>query len=161
MNNIKTETEATYSVMNRDDAIIAQALAILDSRMRKAGEAMTSPAAVRDYLRMKLTGLEHEVFCILFMDSQNRVIEFVEMFRGTLNQASVYPREVVKRALAHNAAAVILAHNHPSGVSEPSRADEMLTGQLKSALTLVDVRVLDHFIVGGSEVMSFAERGLI
>ena len=95
------------------------------------------------------------------MDSQNRVIEFVEMFRGTLNQASVYPREVVKRALAHNAAAVILAHNHPSGVSEPSRADEMLTGQLKSALTLVDVRVLDHFIVGGSEVMSFAERGLI
>lgn len=125
------------------------------------GNALNSPSAVRDYLRMKLQALPHEVFVVLFLDAQNRVIGSEELFRGTLTQTSVYPREVVKRALHHNAGAVIFAHNHPSGVAEPSHADETLTQALKQALALVDVRVLDHFIVAGSGVLSFAERGLI
>lgn len=125
------------------------------------GSTLNSPSAVRDYLRLKLQALPHEVFVVLFLDAQNRVIEIEELFRGTLTQTSVYPREVVKRALHHNAGAVIFAHNHPSGVAEPSHADETLTQALKQALALVEVRVLDHFIVGGSGVLSFAERGLI
>lgn len=125
------------------------------------GNALNSPSAVREYLRLKLQALPHEVFVALFLDSQNRVIEVEELFRGTLTQTSVYPREVVKRALHHNAGAVILAHNHPSGVAEPSHADETLTQALKQALALVDVRVLDHFIVAGGGVISFAERGLL
>ena len=120
-----------------------------------------SPQAVRDYLRLQLADLAHEVFAVLFLDAQHRLIRFDEMFRGTLTQTSVYPREVLKQALALNAAAVILAHNHPSGVAEPSRADEFLTQQLKAALALVDVRVLDHLVVGRVEVVSFAERGLL
>ncbi|MBI3938819.1 MAG: DNA repair protein RadC, partial [Betaproteobacteria bacterium] len=123
------------------------------------GSALGSPGAVRDYLRLKLQGLPHEVFLGVFLDAQNRVIEVEELFRGTLTQTSVYPREVVKRALARNAAAVIFAHNHPSGVAEPSHADEALTAALRQALALVDVKVLDHFIVGGDRAMSFAERG--
>jgi len=126
-----------------------------------AGNALNSPSAVRDYLRMKLQALPHEVFVVLFLDAQNRVIGSEELFRGTLTQTSVYPREVVKRALHHNAGAVIFAHNHPSGVAEPSHADETLTQALKQALALIDVRVLDHFIVAGSGVLSFAERGLL
>ena len=126
-----------------------------------AHEVFASPDAVRNYLVHRIGGLEHEVFYALFLDAQNRLIEAVEMFRGTLTQTSVYPREVIKRALVENAAAVIFAHNHPSGVTEPSRADEVLTRQLKDALALVDVRVLDHFIVGGRGVLSFAERGLL
>ena len=125
------------------------------------GNALNSPSAVRDYLRMKLQTLPHEVFVVLFLDAQNRVIGSEELFRGTLTQTSVYPREVVKRALHHNAGAVIFAHNHPSGVAEPSHADETLTQALKQALSLIDVRVLDHFIVAGSGVLSFAERGLL
>ena len=125
------------------------------------GNALNSPSAVRDYLRMKLQALPHEVFVVLFLDAQNRVIGSEELFRGTLTQTSVYPREVVKRALHHNAGAVIFAHNHPSGVAEPSHADETLTQALKQSLALVDVRVLDHFIVAGSGVLSFAERGLL
>ena len=125
------------------------------------GNALNSPSAVRDYLRMKLQALPHEVFVVLFLDAQNRVIGSEELFRGTLTQTSVYPREVVKRALHHNAGAVIFAHNHPSGVAEPSHADETLTQALKQSLSLVDVRVLDHFIVAGSGVLSFAERGLL
>ncbi len=160
MNTVQTETAAAYNTTQTDDAIIFEALAILDKRMRQPGEAMNSPGTVKNYLRLKLAGLEHEVFCVLFLDNQNRVIEFEEMFRGTLNQASVYPREVVKAALSHNAAALILSHNHPSGESEPSRADLALTEQLKNALALVDVKVLDHFIIGDI-VLSFAERGLI
>ena len=116
---------------------------------------------VRDYLQVRFCGLEHEVFAVLFLDAQNRVIAFKEMFRGTVTQTSVYPREVVKEALALNAAAVILTHNHPSGYAEPSRADELLTATLKSCLALVDVRVLDHLVVGGDQVTSFAERGLL
>jgi DNA repair protein RadC len=126
-----------------------------------SGSALTSPSAVREYLRLRLQSLPHEVFVVLFLDAQNRVIEIEELFRGTLTQTSVYPREVVKRALHHNAGAAIFAHNHPSGVAEPSHADETLTQALKQALALVDVRVLDHFIVAGAGVLSFAERGLI
>lgn len=122
---------------------------------------LSSPQAVRDYLRVTLAGLEHEVFMALFLDAQHRVIASEELFRGTLTQTAVYPREVVKRALAHNAAAVILAHNHPSGCVEPSRADELLTQALRQSLSLVDAHVLDHFIVAGNSVVSFAERGLL
>lgn len=122
---------------------------------------LNSPSKVHDYLRLRLGHLAHEVFVALFVDAQNRLIAAEELFRGTLTQTSVYPREVVKRALAFNAAAVVFAHNHPSGVAEPSRADEMLTRALKEALQLVDVRVLDHLIVGQGGTMSFAERGLL
>ena len=125
------------------------------------GNALNSPAAVREYLRLQLQALPHEVFVCMFLDAQNRVLEVEELFRGTLTQTSVYPREVVKRALHFNCGAVIFAHNHPSGVAEPSHADETLTQALKQALALVDVRVLDHFIVAGSGVLSFAERGLL
>ena len=124
-------------------------------------DALSSPANVRDYLRMTLTGRDYEVFLVLFLDAQNRVIQPEEMFRGTLTQTSVYPREVVKRSLFNNAAAVIFAHNHPSGVAEPSHADELLTQSLKQALALIDVRVLDHFVIAGAGLMSFAERGLL
>lgn len=120
-----------------------------------------APEVVKQYLRLKLAGLQHEVFAILFLDTQHRLIAMEEMFRGTLNQTSVYPREVIKRGLELSAAAVILAHNHPSGVAEPSRADELITQALKTALALVDMRVLDHFIVGAGEVVSLAERGLV
>ena len=145
----------------------AQLLAVMEMARRALkekitnGSALNSPAAVREYLRLKLQALPHEVFVALFLDAQNRVIEIEDLFRGTLTQTSVYPREVVKRALHHNAGAVIFAHNHPSGVAEPSHADETLTQALKQALALIDVRVLDHFIVAGSGVLSFAERGLL
>jgi DNA repair protein RadC len=126
-----------------------------------AGVAMSAPGAVRDYLRLLLHARPHEVFVAVFLDAQHRVVASEELFRGTLTQTSVYPREVVKRALHFNAAAVIFAHNHPSGVAEPSRADEALTAALKQALALVDVRVLDHFVVAGDGALSFAERGLL
>jgi DNA repair protein RadC len=122
-------------------------------------DALSSPTAVRDFLRLKLAGLGHEVFMGVFLDTQNRVLAVEELFRGSLTQTSVYPREVVKRALAHNAGGLIFAHNHPSGVAEPSQADRWLTDQLKTALALVDVKVLDHFIVAGAQGLSFAERG--
>ena len=125
------------------------------------GDVLGSPGSVRDYLRLKLQGRPHEVFVGVFLDAQNRVIAVEQLFRGTLTQTSVYPREVVKRALHYNAAAMIFAHNHPSGVAEPSRADEMLTVALAQALALVEVKVLDHFVVGSDSAMSFAERGLL
>ena len=125
------------------------------------GSALGSPQAVRDYLRLKLQDRPHEVFLGVFLDAQNRVLAVEELSRGTLTQTSVYPREVVKRALHHNAAALIFAHNHPSGIAEPSRSDEALTAALRQALALVDVKVLDHFIVGAGTAMSFAERGLL
>jgi DNA repair protein RadC len=127
-----------------------------------AGRLLDSPGAVRDWLRLRIGSLPHEVFHVLLLDARNHLIEAVELFRGTLTQTSVYPREVVKLALAHNAAAVILAHNHPSGAREPSNADELLTRSLKQALELVDVRVLDHFVVTAhADPLSFAERGLL
>jgi len=125
------------------------------------GSALSSPQAVRDYLRLTLQARPHEVFAVVFLDAQNRVLAMEELFRGTLTQTSVFPREVVKRALAHNAAAVILAHNHPSGVAEPSRADDALTNALRQALALVDVKVLDHFVIGAGTAASYAERGLL
>jgi DNA repair protein RadC len=127
-----------------------------------AGDALSSPRAVRDYLRLTLGSLPHEVFMVLLLDAQNRLIAAVELFRGTLTQTSVHPREVVKLALAHNAAGALLAHNHPSGVAEPSRADEALTQALRQALALVDVKLLDHFIIAGAaDPLSFAEQGLL
>lgn len=125
------------------------------------GVVLSSPAAVRDYLRLKLQDRPHEVFVGVFLDAQNRVVAVEEMFRGTLTQTSVYPREIVKRALHHNAAALIFAHNHPSGIAEPSRSDEALTQALKQALALVDVKTLDHFVIGRDSALSFAERGLL
>ena len=125
------------------------------------GSVLESPQHTRDYLALRLRDYPHEVFACLFLDNRHRVIAFEELFRGTINGASVHPREVVKKALAHNAAAVILAHNHPSGVAEPSRADQGITQRLVDALGLVEVRVLDHLVVGDGEIVSFAERGLL
>lgn len=140
--------------------VIGTALHILSERARYQS-ALSSPGSVRDYLRIALAGKEREEFWCTYLDAQNRVIAFESLFAGTLTQTSVYPREVVKSSLAHNAAAVIFAHNHPSGVAEPSRADEALTQSLKQALALVDIRVLDHFVVAAGGAISFAERGLI
>lgn len=142
-----------------EDKIIQRALRILDKQMQ-ARDCLTSPAAVRSYLRLKLQ-YQHEVFAVVFLDSQNRAIATEEMFRGTLTQTSVYPREVLKAALKYNAAALIFAHNHPSGVAEPSIQDQSLTRTLTETLALVDVKVLDHFIVAGASCVSFAERGLL
>jgi DNA repair protein RadC len=127
----------------------------------KAGAALTSPGAVRDYLRLTLGALPNEVFICIWLDAQHRAIRFEQAFQGTLTQTSVYPREVVKSALASNAAAVIFAHNHPSGIAQPSQADELLTRNLRDALALVDVKVLDHFVIAGRQALSFAERGLL
>ena len=127
----------------------------------KSEPVLTAPSAVRDWLRLYCAHLEHEVFIVLLLDSQNRLIEAQELFRGTLSQTSVYPRELVKSALARNAAAVVFAHDHLSGVAEPSRADELLTQKLEPALALVDVRVLDHFVLAGTSPVPVAERGLI
>lgn len=132
----------------------------LDEELRRDC-VLNSPAAVRDCLRLHFAGREHESFVAMFLDAQHRLIEIHELFRGTLTQTSVYPREVVKESLRVNAAAVIFSHNHSSGVTEPSQADQQLTTALKQALALVDVRVLDHFIVAGSSVVSFAEKGLL
>lgn len=132
------------------------------SEEMSARDMFVSPGQVRDWLRLKLSGRPQEIFMVLWLDAQNRLLKAEELFTGTLTQTSVYPREVVKAALAHNAAAAILAHNHPSGVAEPSKADELLTQSLKAALAMVDVKVLDHFIVAGNtQPLSFAERGLL
>ena len=145
----------------------AELLAVLElsrramSQRLKEREVFSSPGAVQHYLQLHLAAKEHEVFAVLFLDAQNRLIEMEELFRGTLTQTSVYPREVVLRALKHNAAAVVLAHNHPSGTVQPSRADEALTQTLKAALALVDVRVLDHVVVAQGEALSMAEKGLL
>jgi DNA repair protein RadC len=127
----------------------------------QAGPPLANPRATREFLRARLRDRDHEVFCCLFLDNRHRVIAFDEVFRGTIDGASVHPRDVVKLALGRNAAAVILAHNHPSGIAEPSQADEMITGRLRDALALVDIRVLDHIVVGDGACVSFAERGLL
>lgn len=141
-------------------AIFEMSRRALQEQMR-ARDVLGSPQQVRDYLCLKMGGLAREIFMVLFLDAQNRVLAQEELFSGTLTQTSVYPREVVKRALHHNAASVIFAHNHPSGIAEQSRADELLTNALKQALSLVDIRVLDHFVVAGNSTLSFAERGLL
>lgn len=142
------------------DEVIAHARALMAQQLRR-GVEMTSVSVVRDYLRLNMGLLEHEVFVVIFLDAQLRLIEVQPMFRGTVVQTAVYPREVVKAALSLNATSVLVAHNHPSGVAEPSRADEVLTTALKSALSLVDVRLLDHLVVSAGEVVSLAERGLL
>ncbi len=165
---LSNASEAAFcTVPGLGPAKFAQLQAVMEMARRalkeqsKQRDALSSPQAVRDYLRLQLGSREYEVFMAVFLDTQNRVIAMEELFRGSLKETSVYPREVVKRALALNAAALIFAHNHPSGVAEPSRADEVITQTLKQALAVVDVRVLDHFIVAAGGGVSLAERGLM
>ena len=160
---VRSESPTPYRVRSTsNDDLVAEALRILDQRLRTQDDVLvTNPADTRNYLSLRLAEREAEVFCVMFLTNRHRVIAFEEMFQGTIDGASVHPREVVKAALRLNAAAVILAHNHPSGVAEPSRSDEAITRRLRDALALVDVRVLDHLIVGGSEITSLAERGLL
>jgi DNA repair protein RadC len=149
------------------DAKYTQLQAVLEMAKRhfnevlQRGSALTSPEITRTYLSAQLRGYSYEVFACLFLDNQHRIIKLDEFFRGTIDGASVYPREVVKQALYHNAAAVIFAHNHPSGITEPSPADKQITEKLKQALSLFDIRVLDHFIIGDGEPYSFAEHGYL
>ena len=164
---LHTPAEALKAVKGLGPAKRAELVAVLELARRALAQQLTqkplfnTPQAVRDYLQLQLGGLHHEVFAVLFLDSQHRLIALEEMFRGTLTQTSVYPREVVKQALTLNASSVVLAHNHPSGTAQPSRADEALTHTLKAALALVDVRVLDHFVVTASQAVSMAELGLV
>ncbi len=168
--NVAEESEATDRLFIRGDydelraattaEIIAAARRAMTRRVHR-GTAMSSPRAVREFLAVKLGTLEHEIFAVLLLDTRHRLIEYVELFRGTINGASVHPREVLKLALARNAAALVLAHPHPSGSPEPSQADELITQRLKDALALVDIVVLDHVIVAGGETVSFAERGML
>lgn len=143
-----------------DDQIVAAALTVT-SKAIKRGTVLSHPRAVREYLMVHFATLEHEVFVVIFLNSRHRVLKVEEMFRGTIDGASVHPREVVKAALLNNAAAVILAHNHPSGEAAPSQADEIITARLKEALALIDVRVLDHIVIGNPYMTSFAEQGLL
>lgn len=155
---------AACAALSVDTALLAAAMELAKRNLAtamKESSALTSPQAVRDYLRLALQGRQHEVFIAIFLDAQHRVVVVEELFRGTLTQTSVYPREVVKAALRVNGAAVLFAHNHPSGVAQPSNADEMITRSLRDALALVDVKVLDHFIVAGNQTLSFSERGLL
>ena len=155
---------AHYHIESKVSNKLKAARELVRRSLREAlskSDYLNSPASVREYLRVVLLGRDYEVFLVLFLDAQNRVIASEEMFRGTLTMTSVYPREIVKRCLYYNCAAAIFAHNHPSGLEVPSHADETLTQALKSALTLVDVKVLDHFIVAGNGILSFAERGLL
>jgi DNA repair protein RadC len=152
------ESTGTYRIADEDDVI--EAATEIYNRYFLRGQAINSPNEAKAYLKLKLAPYEHEVFACLFMNNQHQIISCDILFRGTIDGASVYPREVVKTALQQNAAAVIFAHNHPSGISEPSNADKSITEKLKNALALVDVRVLDHFIVGET-VYSFAEHGLV
>ncbi|AOW12466.1 hypothetical protein LPB72_15450 [Hydrogenophaga crassostreae] len=164
---LHTSADALQTIKGLGPAKRAEVVAVLELARRALSQVLQeralfdSPSAVREYLQLQLGAKQHEVFAVLFLDSQNRLIALEELFRGTLSQTSVYPREVVLRALHHHAAAVVLAHNHPSGTTTPSRADEALTQSLKAALALVDVRVLDHFIVTRDRAASMAEMGLI
>lgn len=144
-----------------DQKIIDQALAILETRLHKPDCVITRPDDANAYLKLQFEGLEHESFQVMFLNSQHGLIKLQELFRGTVDGAAVYPREVVKAALQFNAAAVILSHNHPSGVSEPSQADKHITQSLTEALRLIDVKVLDHIVIGGSDTFSFAENNMI
>jgi DNA repair protein RadC len=144
-----------------DAGEVLQAAQLVLLRRVRGTDVLASPQAVRDFLRVKLGTLDFEVFAVVHLDTQNRVIDYVEMFRGTVSQTSVYPREVVRESMMRNSAALLLVHNHPSGSTQPSRADEMLTQTLKAALALVDVRVLDHLIVTGNDILSMAEYGLM
>ena len=142
------------------EEILGTAREVMNRRVRR-GTSMSSPQKVRDFLTLKLGTLEHETFCVLLLDARHRLIEYVELFRGSLDGAAVYPREVVKLALAKNAAALVACHPHPSGVAEPSQADELITQRLKAALELVQIRLLDHVVVAGGIAVSLAERGML
>lgn len=142
-----------------DQQTVREALTLLECQLREPGASFTSSHAVRDWLRLQLASLEREEFSALFLDNQHRLIAHETLFSGTINSVSVHPREVVKSVLRHNAAAVTLAHNHPSGVTEPSQSDRRITEKRQQALALVDVRVLDHFVIGSHDIVSFAERG--
>jgi DNA repair protein RadC len=144
-----------------EQSVIDQAFRIIESKLVIGGEEFTNSELVKDYCKLRLANLEHEVFVMLLLDNQHRLIKYIELFRGTIDGAAVYPREVVKIALLHNAAATVLCHNHPSTLSDPSQADIAITQRLKTALNTVDIRVLDHVIVGGLTITSFAERGLL
>jgi DNA repair protein RadC len=146
---------------DEDQSLINQAIRCLEKQYLVKSDVMTSPDATRAYLKLRLYALEYEVFAVLFLDNRHRVICYEELFRGTIDGASVHPREIVRRVIETNAAAVIFAHNHPSGVAEPSPADLRLTQTLKNALSMIDVRVLDHIVIGDIESVSFAERGLL
>ncbi|CDH72798.1 DNA repair protein RadC [Pseudomonas aeruginosa MH38] len=154
------ESLSDISIQN-EDWIVQQAIVLLERRVFKAGPRLERPAAVRDYLRLKLVAEPNEIFVVVFMNSMHAVLAVEPMFHGTINATSVYPRVVLQRALQLNAAAVIFAHQHPSGTTEPSNADRLLTEQLKTALALIDVRVLDHFVIGQGAPYSFAESGLM
>ena len=154
------ESLSDISVQN-EDWIVQQAIVLLERRVFKAGPRLERPAAVRDYLRLKLVAEPNEIFVVVFMNSMHDVLAVEPMFHGTINATSVYPRVVLQRALQLNAAAVIFTHQHPSGTTEPSNADRVLTEQLKTALALIDVRVLDHFVIGQGAPYSFAESGLL
>lgn len=138
---------------------IQRAVSLLDKHLRQPGVSFLSATETRDWLRLKMAGLEREEFMVLFLNNQHQLLACETLFTGTINHTEVYPREIVKAALRYNAAAVILAHNHPSGTAEPSRADRLITSNLQNTLLLVDVRILDHFIIGHREIVSFAERG--
>ncbi|EMH6513547.1 DNA repair protein RadC [Raoultella ornithinolytica] len=142
-----------------DQQTVREALTLLDRQLREPGAAFTSSHAVRDWLRLQLATLEHEAFSVLWLDNQHRLIVHDTLFRGTINTITVHPREIIKAGLKNNAAAAVLAHNHPSGEAEPSKADRHITERLKQALELVDIRLLDHLVVGGMDIISFAERG--
>ena len=167
-NQVRTETPGEYATVSSpltDDEIVARAIRILDERMKARpnynAKAMTSPVETRQYLRLNLAERPNEAFCVLFLDNRHRLIAFEELFYGTIDSAHVHPRVVVERTLQLGAASLILAHNHPSGVAEPSQADLAITRRLRDALGLIDVRLLDHFIVGDTEIVSLAERGLV
>jgi len=144
-----------------EDWIVTRAMEIVERRVFLGGPPLQSPTAVKDFLRIKLAGQPNEVFAVLFLDSQFRVIAYDELFKGTVNQTSVYPRVVLSEAMKHNASAIVFAHNHPSGLTEPSNNDKVITSKLKTILNEVDVRVLDHIVVGQGEPYSFAEKGLL
>lgn len=145
----------------QEDELVQQAITVLERRLFKRGPSLENPQQVRQYLRLKLAREPHEVFAAVFLDSRHRVIAYEPLFFGTIDAVSVYPRQVLVRALKHNSAAVILAHNHPSGDTEPSEKDKAITRRLNASLDLIDVRILDHFIIGQGEPYSFAEAGLI
>ena len=155
------QAPAVIMSTQHEQAVIMAALAIVEARLKAVTLTVNSPEPVKNFLKLQLGALEREVFGVMFLNAQHRMIAFEIMFQGTLTQTSVYPREVARKALEHNAACVVLAHNHPSGVVEPSPADKMLTSTLERALSLVDVKVLDHIIVGGVDAFSFAEGGLM
>lgn len=149
------------SLTSHENTLIQQALSVLEQRLFQRGPCLANPSDVRDYLRMRLAPQDREVFAVLYLDNRHRVLAFEPLFQGTIDGAPVYPRVVLKRAIEHNCAALILAHNHPSGVTQPSHADRTLTKELKDLLAEVEIRVLDHFIIGQGKPYSFAEAGLL